>query len=108
MYKVEVNPKIALFDTFVGSILSNGCQFWGFTKCKGIERIQLKQIDNIILKTIYCVAIEDSDRGMNNWITKVKQLLNEHGLTYAWDNAHMLCHKQFISLFKQRVTDWFL
>ena len=45
---------------------------------------------------------------MNNWITKVKQLLNEHGLTYAWDNAHMLCHEQFISLFKQRVTDCFL
>ena len=42
LYKVEVNPKIAVenFDTFVGSILSYGCQIWVFTKC--IERIQLK------------------------------------------------------------------
>ena len=36
LYKVEVNPKIALalFNTFVGSILSYGCQIWGLTKCK--------------------------------------------------------------------------
>jgi len=41
LYKVEVNLNIALepFDTFVGSILSYGCQIWGFTKCKCIERI---------------------------------------------------------------------
>ena len=43
-YKVEVNPKIALeiVDTLVGSILSYGCRIWGITKCKCIERIQLK------------------------------------------------------------------
>jgi len=73
--------------------------------------LKLTSTDNSILKTIYIyrVAIEESDRGVNNWITKVKQLLqNEHGLTYTWDNAHMLCHKQFISLFNQRVTDCFL
>jgi len=58
--------------------------------------LKLTSTDNIISKTIYRVAIEDSDRGVNNWIAKVKQLLNEHGLTYAWENAHMLCHKQFI------------
>ena len=61
-----------------------------------------------VAKTKIVVYRSDSNRGVNNWITKVKQLLNEHGLTYAWENAHMLCHKQFISLFKQRVTDCFL
>ena len=70
--------------------------------------LKLTTTDNIILKTIYRVAIEDSDRGVNNQITKAKQLLNEHGPTYAWENAHMFCHKQFISLFKQRVTNCFL
>jgi len=44
---------------------------------------KLTTSDNIILTTKYRVAIEGSDRGVNNWITKVKQLLNEHDLTYA-------------------------
>ena len=42
---------------------------------------------------MYRVAIEDSDRGVKKWITKVKQLVYEHGPTYAWENAHVLCHK---------------
>jgi len=45
--------------------------------------LELTSTDTIILKTIYRVVIEDSDRGVNNWITKVKQLLNEHDLVYA-------------------------
>ena len=45
--------------------------------------LKLTSTDNSILKTIYRVAMEDSDRGVNNWITKVKQLLNEHGPSYA-------------------------
>jgi len=50
LYKVEVNPTIALelFDTFVGSFLSYGCQIWGFNKCKCIERIQLKFCKSLV------------------------------------------------------------
>ena len=31
-----------LFDSFVGSILSYGCEVWGFSKSKALERIHLK------------------------------------------------------------------
>ena len=31
-----------LFDAFVGSILSNSCEVWGFNKWKNIEKIHLK------------------------------------------------------------------
>ena len=57
LYKVEVNPTIALelFDTFVGSILSYGCQIWGFNKCKCIERIQLKFCKSLLgVKSATC------------------------------------------------------
>ena len=35
-------------------------------------------------------------------------LLNNYGFTYAFENVNILCHKDFIILFKQRVTDSFL
>ena len=39
-----VNPKISLelFDAFVNPIINFGCQIWGFTKSKELERIRLK------------------------------------------------------------------
>ena len=39
-----VNPKISLelFDAFVNPIINFGCQIWGFTKSKELERIHLK------------------------------------------------------------------
>ena len=63
---LKVNPKIALerFDTFVGSILSYGCQIWGFTKCEGIERIQLKVCKSLLgLKSSTCSTVVYGELG---------------------------------------------
>ena len=42
--KYQVNSKLSLqlFDVFVGSILNYGCQTWGFTKAKDLEKVRLK------------------------------------------------------------------
>ena len=41
-YDFNVKTLCQLFDSFVGSILSYGCEVWGFTKSKELERIHLK------------------------------------------------------------------
>ena len=49
LYKVEVNPKIALerFDTLLGLFCHTAVKLW-FTKCKGIEQIQLYFLQIIV------------------------------------------------------------
>ena len=41
-YDFNIKTLCQLFDSFVGSILSYGCEVWGFTKSKELERIHLK------------------------------------------------------------------
>ena len=41
-YDFNFKTLCQLFDSFVGSILSYGCEVWGFTKSKELERIHLK------------------------------------------------------------------
>ena len=42
IYDFNIKTLCQLFDSFVGSILSYGCEVWGFTKSKELERIHLK------------------------------------------------------------------
>ena len=49
LYNVEVNPKMALehFDTLLGLFCHTAVKLW-FTKCKGIEQIQLYFLQIIV------------------------------------------------------------
>ena len=38
-FKLQPKTTCQLFEAFVGSILSYGCETWGFSKSKEIERI---------------------------------------------------------------------
>ena len=42
--EVPVNINFHLFDTYVASILSYGCEVWGYLKSEYIERIHRKVI----------------------------------------------------------------
>ena len=55
--KCDFNIKTLcqLFDSFVGSILSYGCEVWGFSKSKELERIHLK-FCKTILKAKTCTS----------------------------------------------------
>ena len=47
-FKLQPKTTCQLFDAFVGSILSYGCETWGFSKSKEIERIHLKFCKRIL------------------------------------------------------------
>ena len=47
-YKLQPKTICQLFDAFVGSILSYGCETWGFSKSKAIERVHLKFCKRIL------------------------------------------------------------
>ena len=39
--KLNVNTKLSLFDTYVGSIANYGCEVWGSHPAKDIEKVHL-------------------------------------------------------------------
>ena len=54
-YDFNVKTLCQLFDSFVGSILSYGCEVLGFTKSKELARIHLK-FCKLILKVKTCTG----------------------------------------------------
>ena len=63
--------------------------------------LKLINTDNIILKCIYNVAYKEYEKGVNNWIKKVKHLLDEYGFSHVWNNSQVHI-KSFIVEFKQK------
>ena len=47
--------------------------------------IKLLQTKNILLKTMYDVMLKDLILGKINWLSKVKQLLQQNGFLYIWE-----------------------
>ena len=39
--KLNVNTKLSLFDTYVGSVANYGCEVWGLHPAKDIEKVHL-------------------------------------------------------------------
>jgi len=46
--------------------------------------LKLTKTEHIILQTLFKSMIEDDDNGMKNWVTNIKQMLNEYGFNYAF------------------------
>ena len=67
--------------------------------------LKLISTDNIMLKTVYHMSLEDTRNGKQNWSSNVKTLLSEHGFSDIWENQGTHNHKMFIGIFKQRVID---
>ena len=57
----EFKPKTLcqLFDSFVGSVISYGCEVWGYSKSKDLERLHLK-----FLKRVLGVKLSTSNAGV--------------------------------------------
>ena len=66
--------------------------------------------DNIILRTVYNQTVIDSNNGLKNWVSNIKNLLNDYGFSDVFnkDIYDPLYLKQFPKVFKQRAIDCFI
>ena len=63
--------------------------------------------DNVIVKTLYNSMVIADRRGLTNWATRVKTLLNNFGFTYVWNEPFTVDQTNFHHIFKSRVIDVF-
>ena len=71
---------------------------------------KLVSSDNIILRTVYNQAVTDSNNDFKNWVSNIKNLLNDYGFSDVFNKGiyDPLYLKQFPKVFKQRVIDCFI
>ena len=65
---------------------------------------KIVQTDNIILKTVYSQAVADCNKGYVNWVTNLKQLLNEYDFQYVFENPSSVCVKTFICELRTKIV----
>ena len=69
---------------------------------------RLIETDNVIVKEVYNMSLNDCNNGKTNWVTNVKNLLNQNGFNYVWNNPKSVNVKVFIPIFKQKIIDTFV
>ncbi len=69
---------------------------------------KLVNTQNCILKVIYNSALLDCTSGLNNWVTKVKSLLDNMGFSYIWNDPQSVCESNLCAIFKQAELDCFI
>ncbi len=61
--------------------------------------------ENIIMQIVYKQALHDCNKGYNNWVTNVKNMLNNYGFGYVFENPNVVQVNSFVSEFKCRLVD---
>jgi hypothetical protein len=64
--------------------------------------------DNIIMKTLYKIAVDDCEKGLKNWALNVKEMLYNNGFGNIWEFQNTCNLKHFHKEFKQRLIDNFI
>ena len=49
----------------------------------------------------------NANRGLSNWVTNIKRILDEYGMTYVFNDYRLIDAAMFLREFKMRVTDSF-
>jgi len=70
--------------------------------------LKISNSDNIIIKSVYLQALEDSHKGHINWVTNVKKLLDTYGFSHAFDDVNFVHVNLFLHQFKSRVIDTYI
>ena len=68
---------------------------------------QIHDSDNILINSLYDSLLAECSKGMNNWASSVKKLLDNYGSSYVWNNPLSVNLKTFHLLFKEHVIDVF-
>ena len=69
---------------------------------------QILDLGNILINSLYDPLLAECSRGMNNWASSVKKLLDNYGFSYVWNNPFSVNLKTFHLLLKERVSDVFM
>ena len=70
--------------------------------------IKLMKSDNVLIKELYLDMMVDANRGLKNWASQVKMLLDMYGFSHIWLTQHVTNLENFHIVFKQRVIDEFI
>ena len=70
--------------------------------------IKLMKSDNVLIKELYLDIMVDVNRGLKNWASQVKMLLDMYGFSHIWLTQHVTNLENFHIIFKQRVIDEFI
>ena len=54
--------------------------------------LKLSSTQNIILNAVYKDMLVNCEKGIRNWLFKIKTILSSHGLLYIWNDPHCLDH----------------
>ena len=65
--------------------------------------IKLMNSDNVLIKELYLDMMTDVNRGLKNWASQVKMLLDMYGFSNIWLTQHVTNLENFHIVFKQRV-----
>ncbi|XP_052255506.1 uncharacterized protein LOC127861165 [Dreissena polymorpha] len=68
---------------------------------------KIRLSDNIILQTVYNMNVVECHKGNINWVSHIKQLLNDYGYGYVFNNPSSVCVNSFICQFRNRLIDTF-
>ena len=63
---------------------------------------------NVIVNHLYSSMLNDINRGKTNWLSNVKVLLDNVGLSYVWNDPNIFNLKNLHVLFKQTLIDQFI
>ena len=64
--------------------------------------------NNILLSTVYKIALDDHLKGRTNWVSNIKTLLCENGFGYIWEFPNRFVLNNFHTEIKQRLIDTFV
>ena len=64
--------------------------------------LKISNSDNIIIKSVYLQALQDSHKGHINWVTNVKRLLDTYGFSQAFDDVNLVDVNLFMPPFEEK------
>ena len=69
---------------------------------------KVKNTDNILIKKIYELGVNDYNKGCKNWVSNIKTMLNNYGFTNVFENNNCLNPTVFPGIFKQNIINTFI
>ncbi|WAR13675.1 hypothetical protein MAR_027855, partial [Mya arenaria] len=99
-----------IFDVKISPIMLYGSELWGFCERHAIENVLLFVCNNFLctnIKSCNAAVLWDCGRFpiLPNFISCVRQLLQNNGFNFIWINQDVVNEKLFLHQFTERLKD---